>query len=60
MQIFFTVLEGIEEYIEKGKDYPFPSPPLRRLDTLGLKYTKNEANATAKVYQTCGILFLAC
>ncbi|WP_028309328.1 hypothetical protein [Desulfitibacter alkalitolerans] len=30
MQIFFTVIEGIEEYVKKGKDYPFPLPPFRR------------------------------
>jgi len=30
MQIFFTVKEGINEYIEKGKEYQFPAPPLRR------------------------------
>lgn len=30
MQILFTVKEGLEEYIKKGKDYPFPQPPLRR------------------------------
>lgn len=29
MQIYFTV-ERVEEYIEKGKQYPFPSPPNRR------------------------------
>lgn len=30
MQILFTVQEGLEEYIRKGKDYPFPPPPVRR------------------------------
>lgn len=30
MQILFTVQEGLEEYIKKGKDYPFPPPPVRR------------------------------
>ena len=28
MQILFEVKEGMSEYIKKGKDYPFPPPPL--------------------------------
>lgn len=30
MQIIFTVLGGLEEYINKGKKYPFPAAPVRR------------------------------
>lgn len=30
MQIIFTVQEGIDEYVKKGKDYHFPPPPTRR------------------------------
>ncbi|WP_051533879.1 hypothetical protein [Desulfitibacter alkalitolerans] len=30
MQIYFTVKVSIKEYIEKGRAYPFPEPPLRR------------------------------
>ncbi len=29
MQIFFNVKEGLAEYVIKGKEYPFPPPPLR-------------------------------
>lgn len=27
MQIYFTVEEGVEKYVEMGRDYPFPPPP---------------------------------
>lgn len=30
MQIYFTVKESIEKYVELGKNYPFPPPPIRR------------------------------
>ncbi len=30
MQIYFTVKEGINIYIQMGKNYPFPPPPLTR------------------------------
>ncbi|NSW92420.1 MAG: hypothetical protein HPY74_17435 [Firmicutes bacterium] len=33
---------------------------LTEVDSLRIKYTKNDTGAMMKVYQKCGILFLAC